>query len=153
MALSFSEKRGLQKEVQTCLAALGETPDFKAKRSLQKQLAEALAKLVAGIAGKRESLVDQFLANKFIREAPNKFFSIFTKVYGLAQGQLENIKQPIIDYIKSNESLMILESADSNDNPIMNLDMRRDLQSTEVLQAILSKIATAGKGTITINIG
>ena len=36
MALSFSEKRGLQKEVQTCLAALGETPDFKAKRSLQK---------------------------------------------------------------------------------------------------------------------
>lgn len=153
MALSFSEKKGLQKEVQTCLAALGETPDFKAKRSLQKQLAEALAKLGAGIAGKRESLVDQFLANKFIREAPNKFFSIFTKVYGLAQGQLENIKQPIIDYIKSNESLMILESADSNDNPIMNLDMRRDLQSTEVLQAILSKIATAGKGTITINIG
>ena len=49
---------------------------------------------------------------------------------------------------------MILESADSNDNPIMNLDMRRDLQSTEVLQAILSKIATAeAKGTITINIG
>lgn len=153
MALSFSEKRGLQKEVQTCLASLGDKPDFKTKRSLQKQLAEALAKLGAGTAGKSESLVDQFLANKFIREAPNKFFSIFTKVYGLVQGQLENIKQPIIDYIKSNESLMILESADSNDNPIIKLDMRRDLQSTEVLQTILGKIATAGKGTITINIG
>lgn len=152
MALSFSEKRGLQKEVQTCLASLGDKPDFKAKRSLQKQLAEALAKLGAE-TGKTESLVDQFLANKFVHEAPNKFFSIFTKVYGLVQGQLENIKQPIIDYIKSNESLMILESALSNDNPIMNLDMRRDIQSTEALQAILSKIATAGKGTITINIG
>lgn len=153
MALSFSEKRGLQKEVQNCLASLGEKPDFKTKRSLQKQLAEALAKLGAGIAGKTESLLDQFLANKFIREAPNKFFSIFTKVYGLAQGQLENLKQPIIDYLKTNENLMVLESAGGNENTIMNLDMRHDFQSKEALQAILNKIASTGKGTITINIG
>lgn len=152
MALSFAEKRDVQKQIKTCLADLDNKPDFKTKRALQKRLAEAFSKLEGKSAGTQESLVDQFLAGKFIREAPNKFFSIFTKVYGLVQGQLENIKQPILDYLKAHESAMITESA-INDPRHVSLNAKEGMVSVETLQHIINTIAHTGKGSITINLG
>lgn len=152
MALSFAEKRDVQKQIKTCLVDLDNKPDFKTKRALQKRLAEAFAKLEGRSSGTQESLVDQFLAGKFIREAPNKFFSIFTKVYGLVQGQLENIKQPILDYLKAHESSMITESAISDPRQV-SLNPKDGAVSAEALQHIINTIAQTGKGSITINLG
>lgn len=145
MALSFAEKRDIQKNIKICIADLDNNPDFKTKRTLQKQLAEAFARLEGKIPETQKSLVDQFLAGKFIREAPNKFFSIFMKVYGMVQGNLDDLKKPIMEYIRANKPDAITESA-------FSLQSGKTSISLAELQQLISSMAASGKTSFTINI-
>lgn len=151
MALSFSEKRGLQKEVQSCLTSLGEKPDFKTKRSLQKQLAEALAKLGAGIAQKAASLLDRFLAGEFTKATPEAMWKTFCKVFAEAGGKLEELKGPLEQFFEYHDKQgngQVLESA--HNNKVFNFN---SASNDEALRSLISLISSGAKGSITINLG
>lgn len=144
--LGIKEKLALQKSVKEGIDKLkAGISDLRARLALQKEIKESLDKL-KGKTGKIDNLVEQFLAGKFIKEKPNKFFSIFMKVYGLVQGKLDDLKKPIIDYIKANKPDAITESTISAQAGNGGL-------SPEALQQIINAMAANGKTSITINFG
>lgn len=144
--LDIKEKLGLQKVVKDGIDRLkAGISDIRARFALQKEVKESLDKL-QGKTGKTENLVEQFLAGKFIMEKPNKFFSIFMKVYGLVHGKLDELKKPIIEYINANKPDAITESAYS-------LQTGNGSLSAEALQQIVRAASANGITSITINLG
>lgn len=150
MALSFTEKRGLQKDVQNCLVELGGQPDFRTKRSLQKQLAEALAKLNAGNAPKTDNLLDRFLAEEFTQATPIKMYSIFHKVYAAANNQLDLLKDALGKFLdwhnaQGNNRMAagVMESASL---------LHYDYSNAQVMEQLLSFMSSGRAGSITISL-
>lgn len=118
MALSFAEKRTLQKEIQSCFASLAERPDFKSKRTLQKRLAEAFAKLEGGNGNIKETLLDQLIAGKFISYSAQRFFAILKQVMQEVQNDLEPLKKPIIAFLNAHKNEMQLEGEPANSSGV-----------------------------------
>lgn len=144
--LGIKEKLTLQKTVKDCIDKLkAGISDLRARLALQKEIKESLDKL-KGKSAKTDNLVDQFLAGKFIHAGPNKFFDIFLKVYGLVQGKLDSIKEPIVEYIKVNKPDAITESA-------VFSGFNNGNMKTEALQYLINAMADRGKTSITFNFG
>jgi len=104
MALSFKEKRALQQEIQACFSSLEKNPGFKEKRSLQKQLAEAFAKLEEKAVKLTQSLYEQLVAGKFLKEAPLRFLVILKNVLAEIGGDVKKLHDPVIDYFKAHRN-------------------------------------------------
>lgn len=124
MALSFQEKRTLQKEIADCASALENAPDFKAKRILQKRLSEAFARLEGSMAKAGKSLLDRLLADEFLSESPVKFLSIIKKILTETNDALESVREPVMKYLRAhyNESEGIFEGVFLLGNPPASLD-------------------------------
>lgn len=103
MSLSFTEKRSLQKSVNSCLASLAEKLDFKAKRAFQKQLNDALSKLGEGAAKKIQSLLDRFVAGEFTKVEPIVFMDKLREVESEVAGDISPLLAPFEKFMEYHE--------------------------------------------------
>ncbi len=115
MALSFSEKRSLQKVIATNLASLQSgTLSFQDKRRFQKEIQDAFAKLKAVVDLKPEvqnqKLAD-LIAGKYNNEPPEGFLKILKEIIEEIN-DIEPVKPPTITYIEENKDKVnaIMES-------------------------------------------
>lgn len=116
MALSFAEKRSLQKVIATNLASLqaGDL-SFQDKRRFQKEIQEAFAKLKEAVDLKQEvqnqKLAD-LIAGKYNNEPPEGFLMVLKEIIEEIN-DIEPIKPPTINYIETNQEKVnaIMESA------------------------------------------
>ena len=115
MALSFKEKREVQREVESCFAKLEANPDFKTKRTLQKQLEVAFAKLEGKIKAAVKTLYDRLVAGEFNSEPVQRFCEVLAQVYTEIGQKLEPLREPAKSYVKANEDKMVFESAYNSD--------------------------------------
>jgi len=119
MALSFTQKRSLQKIVDAKQAELeaGGLP-FAEKRAAQKALADALAQLDAAIDSLPEAEPTQnqkladLIAGKYNNETPEGFLKVLKDVIEEIN-EIEPVKPPTIAYIEANAGKIgaIMESA------------------------------------------
>lgn len=116
MALSFTEKRGLQKAIATNLASLqaGDL-SFTEKRGLQKEIQGAFAKLKAVVdlapEIQNQKLAD-LIAGKYTDEPPEVFLKILKEIIEEIN-DVEPVKPPVVAYVEANEDKVnaITESA------------------------------------------
>ena len=105
MALSFKEKRQLQKTVSNRLNDLKSGDlSFKEKRAAQKELKEAFAKLKVVIetkpeAAARNEKLAALIAGKYDDKSPQEFLDILKEIYDEIN-DIEPLKEPTISYIK-----------------------------------------------------
>jgi hypothetical protein len=101
MALSFKEKRTLQKIVKTKLEELKTGGlAFKEKRAAQKELKAAFSKLKAKVdVGADNKKLQKLLAGKYNGETPERFLAILKLIVDEI-GDIEPVKPPTIAYIK-----------------------------------------------------
>ena len=106
MALSFSEKRSLQKVVDAKQAELeaGNLP-FKDKRAAQKALDDALLQLDAAVERvpdiQNQKLAD-LIAGKFNNEKPEEFLRIIKEIIEEINS-VDPIKPPVVEYVDANK--------------------------------------------------
>lgn len=102
MALSFMEKRVLQKIVQQKLEQLkGGTLDFKEKRAAQKELKDTFSKLKVKIdKGAENEKLKKLVAGDYNDETPERFLRILKEIIEEI-GDIEPVKQPTVTYIES----------------------------------------------------
>ena len=118
MALSFVEKRKIQGIIEDRLKALAESGvAFAAKRTMQKELEDAFAKLNETIAIEPEKAAENemlaaLIAGKFNGEPPEKFLKILKTIIDEIK-VVEPVKAPTIAYIEANREKVgaIMESA------------------------------------------
>lgn len=116
MALSFSEKRSLQKVITTNLASLqAGNLSFQDKRRFQKELQDAFAKLKAVVELKPEiqnQKLSDLVAGKYNAEPPEGFLKILKEIIEEIN-DIEPVKPPTINYIEVNQDKVnaIMESA------------------------------------------
>lgn len=116
MALSFTEKRSLQKVIATNLASLqAGNLSFQDKRRFQKEIQDAFTKLKETVDLKSEvqkQKLDDLIAGKFNSEPPEAFLKILKEIIEEIN-DIEPIKPPTISYIEVNQSKInaIMESA------------------------------------------
>lgn len=116
MGLSFSEKRTLQKIVDSKQAELeaGNLP-FKDKRAAQKALDDALAQLDAAVEmfpdAQNQKLAD-LIAGKYNNEPPEAFLKVIKEIIEEIKS-VEPVKSPTIAYVDANKDKInaIMESA------------------------------------------
>lgn len=122
-ALSFSEKRTLQKQLSDAMKSLDSGVDFKTKRTLQKQVQDIIAQLTGGEVQPDEKKSDgagdtgnavlaDLIAGKYNTLDPNEFLAV---VQGVVES-LNDVKPvipPCIGYIEANKDKVnaVLESA------------------------------------------
>lgn len=123
MALSFAEKRTLQKEIQSCLASLAEGPDFKTKRTLQKRLAEAFAKLEGSNGNIKETLLDRILSGEFLHSTVEHFLKILEAVGEEISGDYRKLHAPIISFLDAHKSEIKLSMLNSENGGILESAM------------------------------
>lgn len=115
MALSFKEKRELQRIIATKQADLASGGmKFKEKREAQKAMAEALSKLNAKVdAGGTSSLLDQLIKGDFNNFSPVEFITKLREVVDSIDGDVQPIKPGVISYVEyqAEQGNIILESA------------------------------------------
>ena len=101
MALSFKEKRALQKIVQQKLEQLkGGALSFKEKRADQKELKDAFSKLKIKIdTGAENEKLKKLLAGDYNDETPEGFLRILKEVIEEI-GDIEPVKPPTISFIE-----------------------------------------------------
>ena len=116
MALSFSEKRSLQKVITTNLASLqASTLSFQDKRRFQKEIQDAFVKLKAVVDLKPEAqnqrLAD-LISGKYNNEPPEVFLKVLKEIIEEIN-DIEPVKPPTITYIEANQDKVnaIMESA------------------------------------------
>ena len=112
MAVSFKEKRELQKEIETCFASLDANPDFKTKRALQKQIEVAFAKLEGSAEPQKQTLYERLVAGEFINERPIAFCDILKDALKEVGNNLKMIVEPVISYLVARQQeIGVFESA------------------------------------------
>jgi ATP-dependent protease ClpP protease subunit len=116
MALSFSEKRSLQKVIATNLASLqAGNLSFQDKRKFQKEIQDAFARLKEAVELKPEAqnqkLAD-LIAGKYNNEPPEGFLKVLKEIVEEIN-DIEPVKPPTIAYIEVNQDKVnsIMESA------------------------------------------
>jgi len=116
MALSFSEKRTLQKVISTNLASLqAGSLSFADKRRFQKEIQDAFTKLKEVVDLKpdiqSQKLAD-LIAGKYNNEPPEAFLRVLKEVIEEINS-IDPIKPPTIAYIEANGDKVnaIMESA------------------------------------------
>lgn len=116
MALSFSEKRSLQKIVDAKQAELdAENLPFSTKRAAQKALDDALAQLDAAIERNpevRNQKLADLIAGKYNNEPPDVFLMVLKEIIE-ETNDIEPVKPPTITYIETNQDKVnaLMESA------------------------------------------
>lgn len=115
MALSFKEKRALQKTVAAKQEELAQGGlGFRDKRAAQKAMNAALEKLNAKVeAGATSPLLADLIAGKFNDLPPLRFLGKLEEVVKSLDGDVEPVKEPVVEYVKVNgkEDGAVLESA------------------------------------------
>jgi len=115
MALSFKEKRELQRIIATKQAELANGGmKFQQKREAQKAMAAALAKLNAKVdAGATSSLLDDLIKGKFNDMSPVEFIAKLKEVVDSLEGDVQPVKPGVISYVEyqAEQGNIILESA------------------------------------------
>lgn len=116
MALSFTEKRALQKVIATNLAGLAVSGvTFTEKRRLQKEVQDAFIRLKEAIdvqpdaANQNQKLAD-LIAGKFDADPPEVFLKLLKDIIA----EINDVKpviDPTVKYIEANKSL-IAEAAE-----------------------------------------
>jgi len=103
--LSFTEKRKVQATIETQLTALGETGiSFSAKRSMQKELEDAFARLNEQIdlqpeAAQQNQKLADLIAGKFNDFEPVRFLKILKDITDEIKS-VDPVKEPSIKYIE-----------------------------------------------------
>lgn len=114
MALSFNEKRALQKAVAVKTEELKNSSlSFKEKRAAHKELKEAFAKLLVKVEatdGEKSQKLSDLIAGKYNSETPQRFLAIVKEVVEELSGEIEPVKPPVIGYIQANAE-QVMESA------------------------------------------
>jgi len=119
MALSFTEKRSLQKIVDAKQAELEAGGlSFVEKRAAQKALYDALAQLDISVelaavdAVEENQKLADLIAGKFNNETPEAFLKVLKDVIEEINA-IDPVKPPTISYIEANEDKVsaIMESA------------------------------------------
>ncbi len=116
MALSFSEKRALQKVIATNLAALAAgNLSFADKRGLQKGIQDAFIQLKEVVdlqpdaATQNQKLAD-LIAGKFNTETPEVFLKVLKDII-TEINDVKPVIEPTVTYIEANKNL-IAEAAE-----------------------------------------
>lgn len=116
MALSFTEKRALQKVIATNLAALAAgNLSFTDKRGLQKGIQDAfiqlkeIVNLQPDAAAQNQKLAD-LIAGKFNTETPEVFLKVLKDII-TEINDVKPVIEPTVKYIEVNKSL-IAEAAE-----------------------------------------
>ncbi len=116
MALSFSEKRSLQKVIATNLASLqAGTLSFQEKRRFQKEIQDAFIKLKETVDlapdVQNQKLAD-LIAGKYNSDPPEGFLKVLKDIIEEIN-DIEPVKAPTINYIEVNREKVdsLMESA------------------------------------------
>ena len=100
MALSFEEKRGVLRDIRDNYAKLQENLGFKAKLEILRTIEELYAKLHGETTANERTIVGQLLDGEFLQETPQKFYDILLQVFGMLDGMVTPVVDPIIAYLK-----------------------------------------------------
>lgn len=110
MALSFKEKRALQKTVAAKMDELkAGTLSFKEKRAAQKELKDAFEKLQVQVEQKVENQkLQDLVAGKYNDLKPLEFIGVLKEIVSEIN-DIEPVKPPTIAYCEANQDKMIQE--------------------------------------------
>ena len=112
MALSFKEKRTLQKVVDGKQKELkaGDLP-FKEKRAAQKAMKDAFDRLKAKVdLGAENQKLKDLIAGKYNKKPATEFIVILDEIV-TEIGDLEPVKEPTIAYVEENMSNLLKAAA------------------------------------------
>ncbi len=113
--LGIKEKISLQRAVQEGINSLkAGIKDIRERIATQRRVKESLDKLKGSTGNSTQSLFEQLVAGKFLKEAPARFLMILKKVLAEVDNNVQMIKDPVINYLKAhyqNED-EVFESAD-----------------------------------------
>lgn len=104
MALSFKEKRELQKSIEADFSSLATATGFKEKRELQKRIEANLAKLTGAEDKQEKSLYDRLIAGEFYSLAPIAFMAKLKEVAKEIGEDVAKLHDPSIEYLRIHES-------------------------------------------------
>lgn len=110
MALSFKEKRTLQKTVAAKMEELkGGSLSFKEKRAAQKELKDAFEKLQVKVEGNVENAkLKELVDGKYNNLKPLEFIGVLKEIVDEIK-DIEPVKDPTIAYVEANQDKMIKE--------------------------------------------
>ena len=114
MMLNIKEKLTLQRAVKEGLDKLKSgIKDIRQRLATQRQIKEALDKLKGVSGGDSQSLFEQLIAGKFLKEVPARFLAILKKALAEVNGNIQMIQDPVIAYLAEHHSEEgVFESAD-----------------------------------------
>lgn len=113
--LGIKEKITLQRAVQEGIKSLkAGIKDIRERIATQRRVIEALDKLKGNSGNSQQSLFEQLVAGKFLKEAPMSFLMILKKVLAEVDNNVQMIKDPVINYLKAHYQSEegVFESAD-----------------------------------------
>lgn len=111
MALSFKEKRELQKIVDAKRAELQQSDlSFKDKRAAQKALQDAFMRLkvTVDVGGENQKLAD-LIAGKYNDLKPLAFIGVLKEIVSEIN-DVEPVKEPTIKYCDANQDKMVKDA-------------------------------------------
>lgn len=112
--LGIKEKITLQRAVQEGIKSLkAGIKDIRERITTQRRVKEALDRLKGNTANGSQSLFEQLVAGKFLKEAPARFLAILKKVVAEVNGNIQMIQEPVIAYLaEHHKEEGVFESAD-----------------------------------------
>lgn len=108
MALSFKEKRDLQKEWQEKIKAAKETSNFREKREIQARIREIRSLLHATEVKQKKTLLERLQAGEFDGLSPVDYLAQLRLVCdSIPEGDISPVIEPAIAYVKKHESELV----------------------------------------------